>query len=266
MKKMAASLSIAALAVGAFAAAHVPSADAAMVPLAQVQAGDLIRGESFPAVYYYGRDGFRYVFPNDRTYFTWYSNFDSVKYISDADLAKIQIGGNVTYKPGVKMIKINTDPKTYAVDAGGTLRWVTTEAAAVALYGSNWNQQIDDVPDAFFPNYRLSDEHITSAGDFNRASVSAAATDVNRDKNLAAPRYVDITANGFGGTVTIPANTAVKFTNTDTANHTATADDLTWGTGTLRPNESFSRYFRNPGTYTFFDSLNPDLKGTIIAQ
>jgi hypothetical protein len=90
--------------------------------LTVVNSGDLIRGESFSAVYYVGLDGFRYVFPNDKAYFTWYSDFDDVKVITDAELSDIQIGGNVTYKPGVRMVKINTDPKTYAVDAGGTLR------------------------------------------------------------------------------------------------------------------------------------------------
>jgi len=101
------------------------SAQAAVLPLAQIQPGDLIRGTSFPAVYYYGRDGFRYVFPNDKAYFTWYSDFSSVKWISDADMGKVQIGGNVTYRPGVKMIKINSDPKTYAISRGGKLRWGT---------------------------------------------------------------------------------------------------------------------------------------------
>ena len=117
-----------------------------------VSSGDLIRGTSFSAVYYMGTDGFRYVFPNDKTYFTWYSDFDDVKFLSDADLAKIQMGGNVTYKPGVKMIKINSDPKTYAVSAGGELRHVGSEALAVSLYGSTWNTKIDDVPDGFFSN------------------------------------------------------------------------------------------------------------------
>src|SRR3990167_5556422 len=101
----------------------VPSANAtSLVSLENLQAGDLIRGESYSAVYYYGQDGFRYVFPNDKTYFTWYENFDDVKWISDSDLSDIQIGGNVTYKPGVKMIKINSDPKVYVVGSGGEIQ------------------------------------------------------------------------------------------------------------------------------------------------
>ena len=54
-----------------------------MMPVSPVQAsttvsaGDLIRGTSFSAVYYYGEDGFRYVFPNEKTYKTWYSDAET---------------------------------------------------------------------------------------------------------------------------------------------------------------------------------------------
>ncbi|KKW30686.1 MAG: hypothetical protein UY72_C0005G0002 [Candidatus Uhrbacteria bacterium GW2011_GWD2_52_7] len=106
-----------------------------------VSSGDVIRGESFSAVYYMGADGFRYVFPNDKTYFTWYEDFDDVVWITDAQLADIQIGGNVTYKPGVKMIKINTDPRVYVVTKGGVLHHVDDEATATSMYGSSWNRK-----------------------------------------------------------------------------------------------------------------------------
>ena len=39
----------------------------------------------------------------------------------------------------------------------GVLRWVTSEAVAVALYGPNWNQMIDDVNVAFFVTYTIGD-------------------------------------------------------------------------------------------------------------
>jgi len=242
------------------------AASAATIPLSQVQSGDLVRGQSFSAVYYVGKDGFRYVFPNDKTYFTWYSNFNTVKFITDADLAKMQIGGNVTYKPGVKMLKINSDPKTYAVSSGGTLRWVTSEAIAVSLYGANWNTKIDDVPDAFFSNYKKGPD-LTQAGDFNVSAEQEGATDINDDKNLKAPTYVDIVDNQFSATtVTISAGTAVRWTNKGASKHTATATDLSWGTGTLENGQNFSRYFKTPGTYTYFCSYHPSMTATIIVQ
>ncbi len=121
---------------------------------ANCTAGTLIKG-SLAAVYYCGSDGKRYVFVNDKAYFSWYADFSSVIKVSDTVLASITIGGNVTYRPGTKMVKITSDPKVYAVSRGGILRWVATEAIANSLYGATWNQQIDDVPDSFFVNYTI---------------------------------------------------------------------------------------------------------------
>lgn len=120
------------------------------------QSGSLIKG-SRPSVYFCGKDGKRYVFPNERIFFTWYNNFSTVKTLADTVLAEIALGGNVTYKPGIRMIKIQTDPKTYAVARNGLLRWVKTEEAARRIYGDDWNKKIDDVPDAFFFNYKIGD-------------------------------------------------------------------------------------------------------------
>ena len=118
--------------------------------------GSLIKG-SLPAVYWCGADGKRYVFTNDKAYFSWYADFSGLQTVSDATLASITIGGNITYRPGVKMVKIMSDPKVYAVARGGVLRWVSTQEKARELYGSTWNKMIDDVPDSFFVNYAIGE-------------------------------------------------------------------------------------------------------------
>jgi hypothetical protein len=126
------------------------------------------------AVYYIGADGRRHAFPNDRVYFTWYSNFADVRVLASGDLASIPLGANVTYRPGVKMVKFTTDLKVYAVSSGRTLRWVKTESAAQGLYGSNWNRQIDDVADTFYLDYNFGAE-INSASEFNASALQSAA-------------------------------------------------------------------------------------------
>ena len=68
------------------------------------------------------------------------------------------------------MVKFTTDPKVYAVDANGVLRWVKTEAAAKALYGDNWNTFIDDMSDAFFGSYSFGKD-VETAADFNVSTV-----------------------------------------------------------------------------------------------
>lgn len=234
--------------------------------MTQIQSGDLVRGTTFSAVYYVGRDGFRYVFPNDRTYFTWYADFNTVKWISDADLATLQIGGNVTYKPGAKMIKINSDPKVYAVDAGGTLRWVTSEAVATAMYGSAWNTKIDDVPDAFFSNYKKGSD-IETVEDFVPSEATADADDVSDDKNLKAATVLNISDDFYdNASVTIKVGTAARWFNNGKNKHTATASDLSWGTGTIQPGGNFARYFNEPGTYSFFDSYHPTMVATLVVE
>lgn len=147
-------------------------------------AGDLIKA-SGPAVYYFAADGKRYVFPNEKSYFSWFMDFSGVRTISDTELASIFIGGNVTIRPGTKLVKIQTDPKVYAVTLGGVLHWVESEAVATTLYGANWAQRVVDVPDSFFVNYTIGTSvstpvHpdgsvITYAGDTTRYVVSAGS-------------------------------------------------------------------------------------------
>jgi plastocyanin len=217
-------------------------------------------------VYYYGNDGFRYVFGSDKVYFTWYSNFDGVKWLTDNDLAMIQIGGNATYRPGVKMIKIDSDPKTYAVGQGGTLHWVTSEAVAIALYGATWNKKIDDVQDSSFSNYKIGSD-ITSASQFVPASVTASVPSINVDKGLTLPTTINITASAYSPeAVTINAGGTVKWTNADTQKHAVTSDDLSWGSGTMVAGDTFVKRFNTAGVYTYFDSYNSKLTGTVTVH
>lgn len=125
-------------------------------PSSQYSAGDLIKSAGNSAVYYLGADGKRYVFPNQNTYRTWFGNdFSKVVTISATEMGNIQLGGNVTYKPGTRMIKLNNDPKVYTVEPNGVLRHVPSEAVAADLFGANWNKQIDDMVDSFMtpPTY-----------------------------------------------------------------------------------------------------------------
>ncbi len=124
--------------------------------------GSRIKTASSKAVYFCGADGKRYVFPNDKTYFSWYPDFSGVTVVSDAALASLPLGGNVTYKPGARMVKIQSDPKVYAVDRGGTLRWIASPQVAAALYGADWARKVEDVSDAFFVNYKVG-EPVTRA-------------------------------------------------------------------------------------------------------
>lgn len=145
----------------------------------ELKAGSLIKASN-NSVYYFGADGKRYVFPNEKTYKTWFISFNLVLSVSNDLLGEIPIGGNVTYKPGVKLVKITTDPKVYYVDKEGTLRHVSSEGLAKELWGNTWYTLVDDVPDPFFINYKIG----LPLEDPLLPTVTAAYS-INQDKTLS---------------------------------------------------------------------------------
>lgn len=127
-----------------------------LAPASACVAGTLVKVATNAAVYYCGKDGKRYVFPNKETYFSWYPDFTGVITLAPDVMAAIRIGGNVTFKPGT-LVKIQSDPKVYLVSKGGKLRWVTSESAAITLFGTEWAKMVHDVPDSFFLNYVIGE-------------------------------------------------------------------------------------------------------------
>ncbi len=115
---------------------------------------DLIKGAG-QAVYWY-KDGKRSAFPNLDTYRSYFGNdFSKVVRVPDTQLGTLTLGANVKMKAGAYLIKIQSDPKTYAVEPNGALRWIQTEAQAKALYGSAWAARVRDVDVSLFTDYMI---------------------------------------------------------------------------------------------------------------
>ncbi len=156
-----------------------------MLPLAAkatntgLQPGTLIKAAN-ASVYYFGADGKRYVFPNEKTFKTWFVSFDVIISISNELLSEIPIGGNVTYKPGTRLIKITTDPKVYYVDYNGTLRHIDNESIAKQLWGNTWYTLVDDLPDSYFVNYKMGQPLSSPA-----IQPASATYSINQDKALS---------------------------------------------------------------------------------
>ncbi|MDP3985147.1 MAG: hypothetical protein Q8P82_00115 [bacterium] len=229
------------------------------------------------AIYYFGADGLRYVFPNSKTYFTWYSGFTGVKSVSATQLGTIGIGGNVTYRPGSRMIKIDSDPKVYAVGHGGARRWVTTQEVAIALYGTDWNKKIDDVPDAFFSNYK-DGEAINTSSQYNVSSVLASNANITVDKELVPPLEVSVNPDGTftPSTFNITVGRTARFTNNTGVVARIASDphpdhtDLPGFDSAYIPVElNYVFKFKTTGSFGFHNDSNPtSLQGTVtvVAQ
>lgn len=228
--------------------------------------GDLIKG-SGDTVYYFAVNGKRYVFPNAKTYFTWYKDFSTVKQIPNGVLSTIPLGGNVTYRPGVKMIKVTTAPDVYVVDQGGFLRHVGSEQLAETLYGIAWKNQIDDVPDVFFTNYKYGTA-IQTASDYNPANVMTMTTSIEQDKQLDDTKVVisiGTVDNGFVPTTeTIKKGSTVTWINQDSDTHTVTGNG--WGSGQLQYAGTYSNTFNTVGSYDYHDTNHPVMQGTINVE
>lgn len=153
MKKLLVILALATLAAGAAPAGAT---------VIGINAGDLIKikNDNDPktvedgVVYYLDKDWKRHPFPNSRVFNTWYRDFLQVKEISKADMTDFRMGTSILFRPGTRLVKIPSIPKVYAVEPGGSLRWIETEAVAKALYGNEWAKKVEDVPESYFVGYR----------------------------------------------------------------------------------------------------------------
>jgi plastocyanin len=89
---------------------------------------------------------------------------------------------------------------------------------------------------------------------------------------LAAPASsatttIQIKRTGFvPATVTINHDDSVTWTNTDTIDHQVVANGGSFASPILKPGKSWTRVFRNGGTFRYHDSLHPTLRGTLIVR
>ncbi len=123
-----------------------------------VAAGTLIKRADISSVYFIGADDRRHAFPNEPTFFSYYSDFSEVLTVSAETLAAIPMGSNVTMNPGTWLVKIQSEPSVYAVEPSGVLRWISSEQIALNLYGSGWETKIVDIEPTFFVNYQIGSE------------------------------------------------------------------------------------------------------------
>lgn len=244
-------------------AVHAATADTEAI-----SPGDLVKCKSLSSLYYFAPDGKRYVFPNEKTYFTWYKDFSNVKTISDSRCGTLPLGrGNITYRPGVKMIKITTDPRTYAVEAGGILRHVTSEQLAQTFFGLNWKNKIDDVPDAFFTNYKVGTE-ITDSSQYVPADAMIADPTIMKDKHfddtIATVSIGDSTSGFVPLTMSVKKGTAVTWVNRDLTDHQVKGANF--DSGKLAADATYTYTFNTVGSFKYADPIYPTNDAVINVQ
>lgn len=205
---------------------------------AAASAGDLIKMDGLSSVYYLAGDGKRYVFPNEATYFSWYSDFSGVVTIPQSELESYPLGKNITIRPGTKLVKITTDPKVYAVEPNGTLIHVPSETVASTLWGADWAKRVVDVPDAFFTNYTIGSGQVAAtaypAGSLVKWEGNPAVYFIDADgKARKIADEAAFLANRFkwGDIVTAPASVGMPTAGTDLTGADSALTDTSSGAG-----------------------------------
>jgi plastocyanin len=66
--------------------------------------------------------------------------------------------------------------------------------------------------------------------------------------------------------IEINAGTTVVWRNNDQVEHTVTASDRSWDSGIIRPGATWERTFTRPGTYEFYCTPHPFMKGVVIVR
>lgn len=102
------------------------------------------------AVYYIGEDGKKYIFPDSKTYFTWYDDFEKVIKVGVNELDKYEDGGIMPYRSGTKLITHENTANVYAVEPNGVLKRIASAENAEELYGADWPSLVQDVIPGYF--------------------------------------------------------------------------------------------------------------------
>lgn len=182
--------------------------------------GDRVKAANSPAVYWY-LGGKRNVFPDFTAYDSWFADWNGVVTVPFDQLASIPLGKIVPVRAGTYLIKIQSDPKTYAVEPYGKLRWIQTEEQAVSLYGKEWSKRVRDVDVSQFVGYVVGDSvssgslptgyvYKTASGEVNGVvgGVSRTLSEAARKLNGISNRFVatlsgPLAENGMTGSPTV---------------------------------------------------------------
>lgn len=120
--------------------------------------------------------------------------------------------------------------------------------------------------DATAPAEGTAEEGSASAEDESETAPESEAAPSETAPSGEAVRSAKVEIVDFAydpDPVTIQAGGKVTWINRDSAPHTATADDGSFDTGDLEEGKLGSQSFKNPGTYSYFCEIHPDMKGTV---
>jgi plastocyanin len=107
-----------------------------------------------------------------------------------------------------------------------------------------------------------------------RPAKADASDEPAKTRDLSAPvaratASDSVTIKNFAfspSTITVNVGDTIKWTNQDSAPHTATAKDGSFDTGNLDKGDSGSHTFSKVGTFAYICSVHPSMKATVVVK
>ena len=130
--------------------------------ISTITKGQFIRSSSFNSIYFVDEDGKRRPFWDTNAFFSYADSFDEVSWVTDATLSTLEMGDPMLPQPGSVLVKIQSDPKVYAIDEGNVLRWVPDEDTANNVYGLSWADYVIDLDASTFARFSIGNNMATS--------------------------------------------------------------------------------------------------------
>ncbi|MEA2448645.1 MAG: hypothetical protein QOG63_577, partial [Thermoleophilaceae bacterium] len=90
---------------------------------------------------------------------------------------------------------------------------------------------------------------------------------LRRARKVHAAASSSVTIQNFAfspATINVNQGDTITWTNRDSAPHTATGSGGSFNTGTLQEGDSGSATFSKAGTFSYFCSVHPSMKGTVV--
>jgi plastocyanin len=83
----------------------------------------------------------------------------------------------------------------------------------------------------------------------------------------AEPATAEVRMKGFAfvpASISVKPGTIITWTNEDSAQHTVTSADGSWGSDQLAQGDSYMKKFDTPGSYDYHCSIHASMRGVVV--
>jgi plastocyanin len=101
------------------------------------------------------------------------------------------------------------------------------------------------------------------------SALLASGTLADAPAPAASGAAVDVITKDFAfapASITVPVGTKIVFKNSDAVAHTVAADDKSFDSKNLDPNQTWSHVFDKAGTYKYSCAYHDSMHGTVIVK